>query len=299
MNCLVSAISGSMISRLPPVPQRLRYRFEVDLGLAGARHAVEQRHGEILAVDRRHQPMHGFRLLRREIGDAVFRIGLRIAPLRDRHVDQVAGRRPRPSTTPVLQSASVAETPTWRGSARRARDPAPAVAPASCAEARPHPARSARRSWLQRLEGRLRAHHHARHHAERRQRIAGDPFGKPEGRRTEAAARRAAPSRPSSSWDRPACRALRAAHPSTTPIRVCAPNGTSTKAPGSISRPGRHEVVVGLIERRARHQHRREGPRGAFTLFIKSKKTIQVGRYRIRSYLSLFSDSLGWRDRAS
>ena len=76
---------------LPPPLQRARHGLEVDLGLAGAGDAVEQRHGEALRVGGSAHGVDGERLRVGELNLGVGRVGHRQPPLGDRHLDERAG----------------------------------------------------------------------------------------------------------------------------------------------------------------------------------------------------------------
>ena len=168
---------GQHDQRLPAPLQRARHGLEVDLGLAGAGDAVEQRDGEALRVGGGAHGVDGERLRVGELNLAVGRVGHRQPALGDRHLDQRAGldqavddagratgfrgQRHLGAHQPVggdLERALAGRRHARRlGRVRVARD----------AEAR-----------LARLEHGRRAHHHAHDHAERRERVARHPFGK-------------------------------------------------------------------------------------------------------------------------
>ncbi len=162
--------------RLLPALERARHRLEINLRLARAGDAVEQRHGEIRAIDRRLQRVHGARLLGAKFGFVVRRIGRGEALFRDCHLDEVARRdepvddagralrlrRERRLGADGVVGSGFERALTCRRHARRQ----------GCALHQRHA-----EARLYRLEGCARAHHHAHHHAQRRQRIARDPFG--------------------------------------------------------------------------------------------------------------------------
>ena len=170
--------------RLLAALQRARHRLEIDLRLAGAGDAVEQRRREVAAVDRRAQRMHRRGLLRLELGDAMVRIGQRRALVGDRHLDEVAGR-----DEPVDDARGAL----GRQRQRRLGADGPVAGNLQRPLARRRHARRLRRAFdqrhaearLRRLEHGARAHHHAHRHAERRQRVLGDPLGKAQRQRRQ------------------------------------------------------------------------------------------------------------------
>ena len=226
-----------MITRLLPALQRARHGLEIDFRLAGAGDAVEQRRREVAAVDRRAQRMHGRAPARSS--NSVTRwcgsgSGGRFSGI------ATSTRLPEatsPSTTPE-EHRPPAPAPPWRGSA-----PSPAI---SSARLRAGVMRGgSRRAFdkrhaearLRRLEHGARAHHHAHHHAERRQRVLARSTRQSAADRRQRRHVEARGDGLSASWGRRACPARRTGLSQTTPMRLCGPNGTSTKQPGSSSRP--------------------------------------------------------------
>ena len=66
---------GHQDQRLPALPHRLGDRLEIDLGLAGARHALEQRHGGAARADDRGERRRGVALPVRERRAGMVRVG--------------------------------------------------------------------------------------------------------------------------------------------------------------------------------------------------------------------------------
>ena len=162
-SCAVSAISGSRISAWRPARERRRHRLEVDLGLAGARHALEQ--GD--AVARAEPPRRALRaargLRRRQLGRPRGRAPAAAPSGSGSGVGRRAGRpwpspARRPAPTPAARASSAGAArravrqrrqhpPPRRAQPERlagARPPRPGRASAPAARARP--ARSARAS---------------------------------------------------------------------------------------------------------------------------------------------------------
>ena len=143
--------------------------------------------------------------------------------------------------------------PTWRGSARHPQSPAPSAAPASCAAASAHPARSPRRSAASaartpsaRSSSCARPYRAAPACTSRSTRQSA-------ARRWAATAHRAGRRPPSASWGRPAC----PAHPGYGPRRHRYGSAGQTARARSARLelgPVRHQIVVGLVKR-DRHQH--------------------------------------------
>ena len=135
--------------------------------------------------------MHGRGLLLAELGDAMVRIGQRRALVGDRHLDEVAG-----GDEPVDD----ARRAFGRQRQRRLGADRPVAGNLQRPLARRRHARRLGRAFdqrhaearLGRLEHGARAHHHAHRHAERRQRVLGDPLGKAQRDAPAAAARRGA-----------------------------------------------------------------------------------------------------------
>ena len=78
--------------RLAPLLQRAGHGLEVDLGLAGAGDAVEQRDGEGLRIGGGAHGVGGAGLGIGQVRPRVRRVGDRQSPLGDRHLDEGAGR---------------------------------------------------------------------------------------------------------------------------------------------------------------------------------------------------------------
>ena len=121
--------------------------------------------------------MHRARLLGRELDIGMGGVGPCEAPLGDRHLDQAAGR-----DQPVDDAGRAASLGGEAGSWRRIR-PSSAISSARVACGR-HARRMGgfvdqahAEARLRRLKGRAGAHHHARHHAERGERVFCHPLG--------------------------------------------------------------------------------------------------------------------------
>ena len=158
--------------RLPAGSQRIGHSFEIDLRLARAGDAVDQRHA---VVRRLAQAGDGGGLVGRELDGIEIGIGRPKRPAGGQlHFGQRTGghqsfdhgggdarRRREASTRPGLSLVLV----------EQCQDPAAGVGEALRRRARRHKA-AKRRLRFQRIR---RPQHHAHHHAARRQRVAGDP----------------------------------------------------------------------------------------------------------------------------
>ena len=165
---------GQHDERLRAPLQGARHRLEVDLGLARAGDAVEQRHREA-ALGGGAQRVRGVRLRVAELDLGVGGVGHGEAPLGDRHLDQHAGldEAVDHGVEHWASAASAALARTWPSAATlRARWRAGVMRGGSARRIELHP-----EAGLVRLEHRRRPHHHAHHHAQRRQRVAGHPLG--------------------------------------------------------------------------------------------------------------------------
>jgi len=159
------------------VLQRPRHRLEINFRLPRAGDAVEQRRREIPRIHRRPQRVHRRRLLRNELGHAVKRIGNGRALFRYRHLDEIARcNEPvddrRGAFRRLRQRCFRADRPISRNLERSL----------ACGRHAPRIGRALHQrnaeAGFHRLERSARAHHHPHRHAERAQRVFGDPFGK-------------------------------------------------------------------------------------------------------------------------
>ena len=269
MNWLVSAISGSMISACPPCFERARHRLEIDLRLARAGDAVEQRDGEVPRVD----GAASVSTARAWSSDKCLR---RVAGLRARHA-----RSGIATSTRVPAATSPSMTPVEQPASRRQRG------------------FGADQAIGGDVQGALARRRHARRvrpHLRRGERRSGASLARTPRRRSSSCARpcRAVPACSARPTRQSAAKSgAAAAHrcgsvmrlelfgvdglagrrrgPSQTmPMRVCGPNGTSTKAPGAASSV-RHQVIVGLVERdRQQHGHAAGAARSAVIRMLRA-----------------------------
>ena len=154
-------------------------RLIVNFGFAGTGDAVDQANRIVRRIHRRSQSMDGALLIRPKLDDGMRGARRRIDLLRDRHLDQ------QPGCDETIDNTGAASGLSGKGrlAARHAVTRHFNRAGAGRRHARrlgspfddPHA-----KPRLYRIEYALRAHHHARDHAERRQRIARHPFGEPQ-----------------------------------------------------------------------------------------------------------------------
>ena len=117
---------------------------------------------------------------------------------------------------------------------------------------------------LRRLEHGRRAHHHAHHHAERRQRVARDPFGKAQRDRRQRRHVRARAVMAFSFFSATGLPPSPTGASQTMPMRRLRPERHQHEAARARPRCRPAQVVVGLVERdRQQHRHARRLPRVA------------------------------------
>ena len=261
-HCAVSAISGSSTSDLLALAQRGGDRLEIDLGLAGAGDAVEQRD----ARSRRPRPV-------RHSASAAARcaalerrpcaIGVRPLERAAAAADSTVSISPastRPCTTPVATPASRASSPRSCAAVRRASTSSTRRAPASGARPLAPRRRRATRARPDCGFGGSSAARtlmrHAQHGARRRQRVVRHPVDEVPhdlGQRR----RRRAFRRSSFSF---ALRDIagRLAPDHADQPRGC-PSGTTTKSPRRNAERRRHAIVVGAGQRQRQQDAERAG----------------------------------------
>ena len=253
-NCAVSAISGSRISTCRPGATRLGHRLEIDLGLARAGDAVEQRDGEGLsaaiagrrasAAAARWPPTAPVRAWSGSGGSAT-----------GSGASATVSSAPssmRPSITPTLTPAASRELALEPDHALLAAPRARARVPASCASAGRRAARRPGRASAGPLGRALQRHRQhrtlagracSRRPSRRSRRSAGDSGGpamRAVDRLQVAGLRRRARPRPRRRVSR-------------------GPNGTCTTSPSLELQAVRHGVAIGRVQRAAGSAHRRCG----------------------------------------
>ena len=236
----VSAISGSRISTCLPCVERRGHRLEIDLGLARAGDAVEQRHAEAAGSGAGPQRICRGALFAGQVGLRVARIGCcDHRPRRDHHrLEHALRAQPvddgRARRRPHARGRSASRP------ARRRQAPARARAPASCGRAAPPSAAGPRRTARDRRPP-------ARAAACGRPCRAATACRRRSSRRNGACPGRSAGSRRPR---RSACSFLGSTPPpspsQTMPATSRGPSGTRTIEPGTTFMPGRHCIGVGL-----------------------------------------------------
>ena len=238
--------------------QRARHGLEIDLCLARARHAVEQRHREAITIDGGLQSGDGDRLVPIERHLHMRGIGPGKRTFRNCDIDEVAGLHQavddgRRAESQLGEFRFGADQPVG-GKLQRAGTCLAHAGGGRRPFGQPHA-----EPRLFRFEGSLRAHHHARNHAERRQRVLGNPFRKAQ---ADFRQRRHIESRYDGLELFGLCRLLgsQRAVPNDADARL-RPERHQHEHAGAENHALQRAVIVGLVQRHG-HEHGHEAARG-------------------------------------